>query len=98
MMITPPNLVSQMIGITRDELPSRWQAKWKEMNNGKITQPEVYSPLKEWMQEVYFDDYREVEFTEKDILRAAELIDRMLKMEPSLRAVPSEILSDTWFD
>ncbi|KAH6949462.1 kinase-like domain-containing protein [Fusarium avenaceum] len=98
MMITPPNLVSQMIGITRDELPSKWQAKWKEMNNGKITQPEVYSPLKEWMQEVYFDDYREVEFTEKDILRAAELIDRMLKMEPSLRAVPSEILSDTWFD
>ncbi|CAJ0549905.1 Ff.00g065000.m01.CDS01 [Fusarium sp. VM40] len=98
MMTTPPNLVSQMIGITSDELPLRWQAKWKEMNNGKITQPEVYSTLKKWMQEVYFDDDREAEFTKEDILRAAELIDRMLKMEPSLRAIPSEILSDTWFN
>ncbi|KAF4455191.1 hypothetical protein F53441_2429 [Fusarium austroafricanum] len=96
-MITQTDLVTQMIGFTTYKLPSRWQAKWKEMNNGKITQPDEYSPLKEWMQEVYFNNDREVEFTKEDIVHAAELVGRMLKMEPPLRASAREILCDPWF-
>lgn len=53
--------------------------------------------LQEWLEEVYFDDAKKAEFTREDIAKVGELIARMLKFEPSLRATVSDALSDAWF-
>lgn len=96
-MLTPPILVEQMIELIDDELPSRWQAKWQAMQ-GTPTQPDDDGmKLHSWLEEVYFDSNKKPEFTKNDIKRAAELIARLMRFEPSLRATPNEILAESWF-
>ncbi|KAF5554073.1 CMGC SRPK kinase [Fusarium napiforme] len=94
-MLTPPILVEQMVQLIDDELPSRWQAKWQAMQ-GTPTQPDDGMRLYSWLEEVYFDDDKKAEFTKNDIKRAAELIARLMRFEPSLRASPNEILAESW--
>ncbi|RBA19856.1 CMGC/SRPK protein kinase [Fusarium proliferatum] len=95
-MLTPPILVEQMIELIDDELPSRWQAKWQAMQ-GTPTQPDDDGmKLHSWLEEVYFDSNKKPEFTKYDIKRAAELIARLMRFEPSLRATPNEILAESW--
>ncbi|KAI1055754.1 hypothetical protein LB506_009215 [Fusarium annulatum] len=96
-MLTPPILVEQMIELIDDELPSRWQAKWQAMQ-GTPTQPDDDGmKLHSWLEEVYFDSDKKPEFTKNDIKRAAELIARLMRFEPSLRASPNDILAESWF-
>ena len=53
--------------------------------------------LHSWLEEVYFDSNKKPEFTKNDIKRAAELIARLMRFEPLLRATPNEILAESWF-
>ncbi|KAH9891394.1 protein kinase-like domain-containing protein [Xylariomycetidae sp. FL2044] len=95
-MLTPSILVEQMIETASDELPSRWQAKWRTMQKDAPETDEVWS-LQEWLEEVYFNNDKQVEFTREEIVRIGAAIARMLKFEPSLRATASEILAQDWF-
>ncbi|KAF5982816.1 CMGC SRPK kinase [Fusarium coicis] len=95
-MLTPSILVEQMIQLIDDELPSRWQAKWQAMQ-GTPTQPDDGMRLHSWLEGVYFDTDKKAEFATNDIKRAAELIARLMRFEPSLRAPPDEILAESWF-
>ncbi|KAF5667158.1 dis1-suppressing kinase [Fusarium heterosporum] len=95
-MLTPSVLVEQMIELTSDELPSRWQTKWNAMQEDV---PQAYGDftLHKWLEEVYFDNEKQAEFTAEEIARVAEATARMLKLEPSLRATPGEILAQNYF-
>ncbi|RBR16009.1 hypothetical protein FVER53590_11132 [Fusarium verticillioides] len=95
-MLTPPILVERMIELIDDELPPRWRAKWQAMQ-GTPTPPDDGMSLHSWLEEVYFDTDKTAEFTKNDLKRAAELIARLMRFEPSLRASPSEILAESWF-
>lgn len=94
--MTPPVVIGQMIERTSDELPTRWQAKWHAMQqdepqkNGGLT-------LKKWLEELYFDSYRQAEFTPEEVAEITKVIAAMLRLEPSLRATPSESLAQAWF-
>ena len=95
-MLTPPMLVQQMIELIDDELPSRWQVKWKEMEGEGLQQQDAWK-LQSWMEEVYFDDNKHLEFTRDELRAIAKLIARLMRFEPSTRATPSELLADSWF-
>lgn len=97
-MLTASNLAQQMVELATDELPSRWQEKWLAIPEDKMSAlDEEYTP-QTWMRAVYFDNDKRAEFTEEEIARAAELIARLLKFEPSLRDTAEELLADAWFD
>lgn len=95
-MLTPSVLVEQMIELTSDKLPSRWQAKWNAMQEAAPQKDEGFT-LQKWLEETYFGNDKQAEFTTEEIARIAETIARMLKLEPSLRATPSEVLAQDWF-
>ena len=95
-MLTPYVLVEQMIELASDELPSRWQTKWHMMQHDTLQRDEGFT-LQKWLQETYFDNDKQAEFTTEEIARLAEAIAAMLKLEPSLRATSSEILAQNWF-
>ncbi|KAF4483451.1 CMGC SRPK kinase [Fusarium agapanthi] len=95
-MLTPSVLVEQMIELTSDELPSRWQAKWHAMQED-VPQKNGGFTLQKWLEETYFGNNKQAEFTTEEIARVAQAIAGMLKLEPSLRATPSEILAQDWF-
>ncbi|EMT62640.1 Serine/threonine-protein kinase SKY1 [Fusarium odoratissimum] len=95
-MLTPPMLVQQMIELIDDELPSRWQVKWKEMKGEGLQQQDAWK-LQSWMEEVYFDNNKHLEFTRDELRAIAKLIARLMRFEPSTRATPSELLADPWF-
>ena len=96
--MTPPLLVQQMMEFASDELPPRWQRKWKVMQEGLPRDDDEDSyTLQGWLQEVYFDDFKNTYFTRDSIDKIGKLIERLLKFEPSLRATPSDILADGWF-
>ncbi|KJZ74896.1 hypothetical protein HIM_05805 [Hirsutella minnesotensis 3608] len=96
-MLTPPVLVQQMMELATDELPSRWQDKYRVIKQDIPRDDESYTLL-QWLEEVYFDHNKQAEFSRKDIQRLSRLIERMLKFEPSLRATAKDILADPWFD
>ncbi|KAH8194093.1 hypothetical protein TruAng_011743 [Truncatella angustata] len=96
-MLTPPLLVQQMMEFATDSLPSRWQMKWQAMQGNLLCDDHSYT-LQEWLEEVYFDNNKQAEFTREDIAKVGKLIGRMLKFEPSFRATASDALSDTWFE
>jgi hypothetical protein len=95
-MLTPSVLVEQMIELTSDELPSRWQAKWHAMQED-VPQNDGGFTLQKWLEETYFGNDKQAEFTTEEIARIAEAIVLMLKLEPSLRATPREILAQDFF-
>jgi hypothetical protein len=94
-MSTPPILVQQMMELIDDELPSRWQAKWREMERKALYDEDIWT-LQSWMEEVYFDKDKHPELTRDKVRAAAKLIARLMKLEPSLRATPTDILADPW--
>lgn len=53
--------------------------------------------LREWLEEMYFDGERNEDLSRKDILKICELVQKMLRFEPSSRAPAGEILQDAWF-
>lgn len=54
--------------------------------------------LQEWLEQMYFDDVKRVDFTRRDIAKVGELVRRMLRFEPGERALAREILEDAWFE
>lgn len=98
-MITPPLLVQQIMEFATDGLPPRWKGKWKAMQEGLSHSDEEDSyTLQRWLEEVYFDDCKHSGFTRDDIAKVGNLIERLLKFEPSLRATASDVLADAWFE
>lgn len=54
--------------------------------------------LREWLEEVYFDEERNHDLTQDDILEVGKLVQSMLKFEPSKRASAKEMLRNSWFN
>lgn len=54
--------------------------------------------LQGWLVEVYFDNDKHADFTQGDIEKVGDLVARMLKFVPWLRATASETLSDACFE
>lgn len=96
-MINPVTLVEQMIELSSDKLPDRWEGKWKAMAKATSNDSTPYT-LQRWMEEVYFDEDKRSEFTKEDIAKICELVGRMLRFEPSTRASANTILEDSWFE
>ncbi|CCE27258.1 related to dis1-suppressing protein kinase dsk1 [Claviceps purpurea 20.1] len=94
--MTPARIVGQMIEVTSDEVPSKWQAKWHAMQQEA---PELDGgfTLKKWLEDVYFDRNKQAEFTSEEVADICEVVAAMLRFEPSLRATPSESLARAWF-
>ncbi|KAI0809592.1 kinase-like protein [Xylaria sp. FL0064] len=95
-MTTPTILVRQMLERASDGLPERWQQTWRAMDSASPGEKSGYT-LQEWLEEVYFDGERNEDLTREDILKVGELVRRMLRFEPSMRASAREILQDPWF-
>ncbi|KAF2875293.1 kinase-like domain-containing protein [Massariosphaeria phaeospora] len=94
-MATPVTVVRQMLETASDDLPERWQQKWRTMDStwtGGITE----NTLQEWLEETYFDGVRKEDFTREDIAKVGALVRRLLRFEPSTRASAQEILQDPW--
>lgn len=98
-----------MLEALDDKLPERWEQKWHLMDaespeeerkegeeEGSDKSGDCKYTLQEWLEEVYFDDdYRE-DLAHEDIDKVGELVRKMLKFEPLLRASPEVILQDPW--
>ena len=96
-MATPVTVVRQMLETASDELPERWQQKWRTMNSA-WTGDETENSLQEWLEETYFDGMmRREDLTREDIVKVGALVRRLLRFEPSTRASAQEILEDPWF-
>ncbi|KAL1858582.1 hypothetical protein Plec18167_003547 [Paecilomyces lecythidis] len=95
-LITPEILVSQMLEMTSDELPKRWQAPWETMSQN-ITIDTSGPNLQEWLEEMYFDGERKEDLTREDIIKLGKIIGKLLRFEPYSRASAREILDDPWF-
>ena len=95
-MITPTDLVRQMLETASDGLPERWQQTWRAMDSASPGEKSDCT-LQEWLEEMYFDGERNEDLTREDILKVGELVRRMLRFEPSARASAREILQDSWF-
>ncbi|KAG6119860.1 hypothetical protein E4U13_007213 [Claviceps humidiphila] len=93
--LVPPNVVDNMLVITSDELPSRWQTKWRAMQQdvphrfGGMT-------LQKRLEGLYFMEEKDAEFTVEEIGSILKTIAGLLRLEPSLRATASESLAQDW--
>lgn len=101
-MITPAELVSQMIQFSNDKLPDRWEAKWQAMPKRPRyddDDDDDYSPptLQERLEEVYFDTDRRCELTKEDAAKIGEIVRRLLRFEPASRSSAKDIANDPWF-
>jgi serine/threonine-protein kinase SRPK3 len=95
-MATPDSVVNEMLETALDELPQRWQEKWRNMDS-TWTGDKKENILQKWLEEVYFDGKRREDFTREDIVKVGALVHRLLRFEPSTRASAQEVLQDPWF-
>ncbi|KAG6112145.1 hypothetical protein E4U13_004407 [Claviceps humidiphila] len=91
----PPNVVDNMFVITSDELPSRWQAKWRGMQQDE---PHRFGglTLQKRLERLYFMEEKDAEFTVEEIGSILKTVAGLLRLEPSLRATASESLAHDW--
>ncbi|CAI7677900.1 unnamed protein product [Penicillium manginii] len=98
-LITPRILVGQIREMATDELPERWQDQLNTMNTGDVMATETVGPnSQEWLEEVYFDGPLSPDLTREDIVRLGQIIERLLRFEPSARASARQVLDDPWFN
>ena len=95
-MATPVSVVRQMLETASDELPGRWQQKWRTMDN-EWTGDETENNLQEWLEETYFDGVRKEDLTREDIVKVGALVRKLLRFEPSTRTSAQEVLQNPWF-
>lgn len=93
-MATPSSVVQQMLETASDELPERWQQKWRTMDS-TWTAGKTENTLQEWLEETYFDGVRKEDSTRKDIVKVGAIVRMLLRFEPSTRASAPEILYDS---
>ncbi|KAG6238257.1 hypothetical protein E4U25_001871 [Claviceps purpurea] len=91
----PPNVVDNMLVITSDELPSRWQAKWRAMQQDEPNRLRGLT-LQKRLEGLYFMEDKDAEFTVEEIGCIVKTIAGLLRLEPSLRATASESLAQDW--
>lgn len=85
-----------MLEMTSEALPERWLGLWEAMGGG--VGAESSGPgLQEWLEDMYFDGERREDLTGEDIAKLGQIIQKLLRFEPSARASASEILNDPWF-
>jgi hypothetical protein len=94
--MTPSSMVARMLETTSETLPERWQSTWLAMKSREIRH-EAGQTLQEWLEEVYFDEGREADFTREEIVQVSELIRKLLRLEPAARTAATEVLQDPWF-
>jgi serine/threonine-protein kinase SRPK3 len=96
-MATPVSVVHQMLETASDELPERWQQKWRTMDS-TWTGDRTANNLQEWLEETCFDGLRNEDLTREDIIRVGALVLRLLRFLLSKRASAQDILEDPWFE
>jgi serine/threonine-protein kinase SRPK3 len=94
-MATPVTVVRQMLETASDELPERWQQKWRAMDSA-WTGDQTENDLQEWLEETYFDGVRREDLTREEISQVGALVRSLLRFEPSTRASAQEVLQDPW--
>lgn len=97
-MATPAPVVSQMLDSASDESPSGWRERLQTMETMGNPSPddEVPCTLREWLEEVYFDGNRRAELTKEDLIKVCSIVERLLRFEPSNRALARDIVDDSW--
>ncbi|KAI0470284.1 kinase-like domain-containing protein [Xylaria cf. heliscus] len=92
-MLTPTELISQMIQFSTDKLPDRWEAKWQTMKEKRVQYDHEDTPptLQEWLGEVYLDTQRRCELTKQDLYKIGELVRLLLRWEPAQRSSAKDI-------
>ncbi|KAI0586197.1 Protein kinase [Pyrenophora tritici-repentis] len=95
MSATPVRVARQMLENNSDELPERWQQKWRTMDS-EWTVRKVENKFQKWLEECYFDGYRKEDLTREDIVKVGVLVRRLLRLEPSMRASVEEVQRDPW--
>ncbi|KAI1173944.1 kinase-like protein [Nemania sp. FL0916] len=94
----PASMVAEMRQTLTDEFPERWREKWEKMKGNFEGESITRLTIHDCVQGSYFFKDRKPDFTDAELRTIVELIDRMLKFEPSLRASPRDILNHSWFD
>lgn len=64
-MMTPEDLVDEMLETTTDALPDRWKEARNAMQNGRTEAYSGYS-LQDWLEEIYFDYRLKQDLTRED--------------------------------
>ncbi|KAK8208136.1 protein kinase [Phyllosticta capitalensis] len=96
---TPTSHVRDMVGtLAGEQLPHRWQQKWLALDRAKPPEEPSGYTLQTWLEEAYFDEEKEQDLSRRDIRKVGELVQRMLRFEPTARATAAEILKDPWFE
>lgn len=95
-MATPVSVVQQMLETASDDLPERWQQKWRAMDNTR-TGDRTENNFQAWLEESYFDGVRREDFTREEIVKVGALVSKMLRFESSTRTSAQKILEDPWF-
>jgi serine/threonine protein kinase len=89
------SVAATMTDSIKDDLPERWQEKFQTIDSEWFEEPSA--ELQKWLEEIYFDDRKKQIFTRQDIVKIGDLVRRLLRFEPSMRASVDEILRDPWF-
>ncbi|XP_014561916.1 hypothetical protein COCVIDRAFT_33148 [Bipolaris victoriae FI3] len=96
-LMTHPILISQMLEMTSDTLPHRWQEGWHAMHAPHLLVDNEEQSLQEWLEEVYFDGEKNQDLSKEDTKRVGRVIGSMLRLEPGDRASAESVLGDAWF-
>ncbi|CAA9962520.1 serine protein kinase [Pyrenophora teres f. maculata] len=94
LIATRVSVVQQMLESTSDELPERWQQKWRTMDSEWTGKSE--NKFQEWLEESYFYNERKQGLTREDVIKVGALVCRLLRFEPSTRASVQEVQQDPW--
>lgn len=85
-----------MQDMTSEAVPRRWLSLWKAMDYGAGA-GNSGPGLQEWLENMYFDSERKEDLTGEDFAKLGQIIQKLLRFEPSARASAREILNDPWF-
>ncbi|KAI1593627.1 Pkinase domain containing protein [Pyrenophora tritici-repentis] len=91
MSATPVRVARQMLENNSDELPERWQQKWRTMDS-EWTVRKVENKFQKWLEECYFDGYRKEDLTREDIVKVGVLA---LALLPGL-CLDTLVVEDCW--
>jgi serine/threonine-protein kinase SRPK3 len=96
-MVTHPTLISQMLSLCNEPLPTRWESKWLSMKKELPDETDrPASTLQEWLTKAYLHNDKRPELTDQELVKIGDLVGRMLRLEPSSRATARAIASDPW--
>ena len=92
--------LNRLAGCLSIQLPLRYELLRKGAStNFKFIEDLEIRPcsLVEWLHETYFDDEKNIYFTEAEIQAAGDLLQSMMQYRPSNRPRASQLLNHRWF-